>query len=97
MMASDNNGDDVYCRVTLSLAPPTGSNRVDVNFSLPYKQLTFTTTSDTQAVLTAQTIAPVTNADGWGFVSVELASDTAHGAQALFYGLPLFYLGPFVP
>jgi hypothetical protein len=96
MMYSTNGADTVYMRVTLSRDPPSGTSRTSVSFTSPYKQLEFSTSSATSAVLTAQTVAPVTNEDGWGFVSVETKGEGGHAASPAIWGIPHFYLGPLV-
>jgi hypothetical protein len=96
MFYSSNNGDTVYCRITLSRTPPTGTSLTSVTFTPPYKQETWSTSSGTNALATAATIAPVTTIDGWGWCSVEMAGAGGHAATVRFWGVPQFYLGPLV-
>jgi hypothetical protein len=80
------------CRVTISKFPPSGSALTTTTYAYPYKQLTFTTTSNgTYEIATAQTVSPVTDANGVGWVSVELKSNDGE-VVCLLRGLAEFRL-----
>lgn len=92
ILDSTSTADQVECRVTWSLKPPTGSSLVSVVFAPPYKQITFTHQSTTQAIKTAQDLRHVVSVhNGRGFLSVELrAAAVAGPSQIDFLGLAEF-------
>jgi hypothetical protein len=95
-MRSTGAGNLVYCRVTLSRFLPRTDDTVSgaVVFIGPYRQVTFSSSSTTWAVLAAQNIEAVFNTwTGIGFLSVELKGLGSHGSSVEFRGLPKEILG----
>jgi hypothetical protein len=94
LMSSTVDTDTVSCRVTISKRPPTGSAETGVNFSNPYRQQTFTTSSSDKAIVTNKQVEAIYDVQtGVGFVTVELAGN-ASGAACNFDGLAEFRLDP---
>ncbi len=91
-----SSANQVEVRVTFALAPPNQQVGLDAVFVEPFRQLTFTTSSTTYVVATAQTQEAVFNPEsGECFIIVEGRSSAAHGAQLNLLGFPTFYLGTF--
>jgi hypothetical protein len=73
-----SDGTSITCRIRLCKLRPTGSTLYDVNFIDPYASVSFTTSSTTFAVPTAQTLninhlklSDASNG-GWGWITVEI-------------------------
>ena len=79
------DGNTATVRITLSKLPPSGDTRDDVTFFDPYVQVSFSTTSTTPAIATAQDIdtrhvnRSESTFGGWGFLSVEINSKVSMG------------------
>ena len=94
MMASSTGGNTVYCRVTLSMYPPGGDSITGATFYGPRTQATFSTSSATQAIATAQSLNQIGNGgSGVGYMTVELAGEGGHVSTASLYGIAEFNQG----
>jgi hypothetical protein len=92
---STTTDDEVGCRITLSLNPPTGSSHTSVSFSMPYVQLTYTTTSTDLVIATAQQSGPIVKPwSGRGYLTVELNGSGGHGSSVLFWGIGELHMDP---
>lgn len=92
MFRSTSGGTSVSVRVTSSANPPRGEVFTDTSWNGPISQVTFSSSSSTLAVATAQQLAVIRAQQPWPgdltWISVETNNLTA------FHGLAELWLGP---